>query len=146
MLGIFWAFAFAMEVVCVKERNVHKDYLRRLNSLKKRLFSEFVWLEGRDLCEVMSQLGHYHYNKKKFILLGENRDLYDFLMKNGFNPFTVYRWLLLERVPENIKAQLKERKMSQKKALSEAFKQRQETAETISASVQELGLTLIRGM
>jgi hypothetical protein len=143
---VFWAFALAMEVACVKERAVQKDYLRRLNSLKKRLYSEFNWLSGRDLCEVMSQLGHYYYNKKKFILLGENRDLYNFLIKNGFNPFTVYRWLLLERVPENIKAQLKERKMSQKKALSKAFKQRQETAETISVGVQEMGLALIRVM
>ena len=130
----------------MKDKDVQKDYLRRLNSLKKLLYSEFTWLSGRDLCEVMSQLGHYHYNKKKFILLSENKDVYNFLMKNGFNPFTVYRWLLLERVPENIKHQLKERKMSQKKALSEAFKQRQETAETISASIQELGLALIREM
>ena len=130
----------------MKERNVQKDYLRRLNSLKKRLCNEFIWLESRNLCEIMGQLGHYHYNKKKFILLGENRELYNFLMNKGYNPFTVYRWLLLERVPENIKAQLKQNKISQKKAISEAFKQRQETAEAISANVQEIGLALIRGM
>ena len=130
----------------MKERNVQKDYFRRLEKLKKELYSEFVWVESRDLCEVMSKLGHYHHNKKKFILLGEYRVLYDFLIKNGFNPFTVYRWLLLERVPDNIKAQLKQRKISQKKALIKAFKQRQETAETISVSVRELGLALIRGM
>lgn len=135
-----------MEVVCVKERDVRKDYFERLNSLKKRLRGEFVWLESRDLCEVMSKLGHYHYNKKKIILLGEYRTLYDFLIKNGFNPFTVYRWLLLERVPDNIKAQLKQRKISQKKALIKAFKQRRETVESIGVSVRELGLALVRGM
>ena len=91
----------------LRERTV-QDYLRRLQSLKRRLYSEFRWLEGRDLCEIMGKLGHYHYNKKKFILLGENRNLYTFLIKDEFNPFTVYRWLLLERVPEDIKYQKKE--------------------------------------
>ncbi len=130
----------------MKERVVQKDYLRMLKSFKKRVFSEFVWLEGRDLCQLMSQLGHYHYNKKKFLLLGENRDSYTFLITNNFHPFTVYRWLLLERIPEDIKYQIKEGKLSQRKAISLAFKRRQETAQTISANVQELGLALIRGM
>jgi hypothetical protein len=133
-----------MEVACVKERNVQKDYLKRLVSLKKRLYSEFTWLEGRDLCQVMSKLGHYHYNKRQFILLGEDRDLYNFLMESGFNPFTVYRWLLLERIPEDIKYQLKENELSQREAISEAFKRKQETSETISLSVKQMGLALIR--
>lgn len=130
----------------MKQDYVQKDYLRRLTSLKKRLYSEYSWLEGRDLVKLMSKLGHYHYNKKQFILLGEDRDLYNFLMDSGFNPFTVYRWLLLEKVPEDIKYQLKENKLSQRKAISEAFKRKQETSETISLSVKQMGLTLIRGM
>lgn len=130
----------------MKERDVQKDYLKKLTSLKKRLYSEFNWLGVRDLCEIMSKLGHYHYNKRKIMIFGEYRELYNFLIKNSYNPFTVYRWLLLEKVPENIKYQLKQKKISQKKAISEAFKQRQETTETISATVQELGLALIRGM
>lgn len=141
---VFWAFAFAMEVACVKEEDVQKDYLKRLQSLKKRLYDEFAWLSGRDLCKLMSKLGHFHYNRKKFILLGDDRCLYDFLMLEGLNPYTVYRWLLLERVPEDIRYQLKEHQLSQRRALSEAFKRKQETAETISLSVQEQGLALIR--
>ena len=130
----------------MKERVVQKDYLRLLKSFKKRVFSEFVWLESRDLCKLMSQLGHYHYNKKKIIILGENRDLYNFLINNNYHPFTIYRWLLLEMIPEDIKYQIKEGKLSQRKAISVAFRRRQETAQTISANVQELGLALIRGM
>ncbi|MGE0792864.1 MAG: hypothetical protein AB7V77_01635 [Candidatus Woesearchaeota archaeon] len=94
----------------------------------------------------MSKLAHFHYNKRKFILLGKDREVYDFLIKNSFNPYTIYRWLLLERIPDDIKHQLKNKEMSQKKAISEAFKRRQETSESISLSVQELGLTLIRRM
>lgn len=146
MLRLVWVFAFIVKVVCVKHKNVQKDYLRRLQSLKKRLYSEFVWLEGRDLCQLMSKLGHYHYNKKKYVLLGEDRDLYAFLIENGFHPFTVYRWLLLERVPADIKHQLKEKTLSQRRALSLAFKRKQETSESIGQSIREMGLALIRGM
>lgn len=128
----------------MKDKDVQKDYFRKLQSLKKRLYARFSWLEIRDLCQTMSKLGHYHYNKKQFILLGEDRDLYNFLMESGFNPFTVYRWLLLERVPEDIKYQLKENKLSQQKAISEAFKRKQETTETISLSVKQMGLALLR--
>lgn len=128
----------------MKQDNVQKDYFRKLQSLKKRLYSEFSWLSGRDLCKVMGKLGHFHYNRKKIILLGEDRRLYDFLMQEGLNPYTVYRWLLLERVPEDIRYQLKENKLSQRKAFAEAFKRKQETSESISLSVQEQGLALIR--
>jgi len=141
-----WAFGFAMEVACVKERVVQKDYFRRLQILKKRLYKEFSWLEGRDLCLLMSRLAHYQYNRKKMMLVGNDRFLFDFLMKNSFNPFTVYKWLLLEKLPEDIKYRLKQNKLSQRKAVSEAFKRKQETIQTISISVQELGLALIRRM
>ncbi len=130
----------------MKTRVVQKNYFRELVKLKKRLFVEFSWLEGRNLVSLMSGLGHYHYNKKNQILLGNERLVYDFLMRTGFNPYTVYRWLLLERIPEDIKYQLKNNKLSQTKAISLAFKRRQETTESIGASVQELGLVLIRRM
>ena len=130
----------------MKTRNVQKNYLKKLISLKNRLNREFSWLEGRNLVKLMSNLGHYHYNRKNKILLGQELELYNFLIKNSFNPYTVYRWLLLERLPEDIKYQIKNHKLSQNKAISEAFKRRQETTESISASVQDLGLILIRRM
>ncbi|MDD3175259.1 MAG: hypothetical protein PHU51_02170 [Candidatus Nanoarchaeia archaeon] len=130
----------------MKREVSQKNYLEKLHSFKKLLYSECSLNESHNLLEMMGKLGHYHYHKEKFILLGKEKEIYDFLMKNHFNPYTIYRWLLLERIPEDIKHQLKNKEMSQKKAVSEAFKRRQETAESISTSVQELGLNLIRRM
>ncbi|MGE0793301.1 MAG: hypothetical protein AB7V77_03945 [Candidatus Woesearchaeota archaeon] len=123
-----------------------KNYLEKLHSFKKLVYSECSLEESHNLLEMMGKLGHYHYNRKKFILLGKEKEIYDFLMKNSFNPYTIYRWLLLERVPDDIKHQLKNKEMSQKKAVSEAFKRRCETTESICLSVKELGLNLIRRM
>ncbi|MDD3175129.1 MAG: hypothetical protein PHU51_01475 [Candidatus Nanoarchaeia archaeon] len=130
----------------MKQEVSQKNYLEKLHSFKKSLFSEFSWLESRDVCLLMGKLAHYHYNKNKFILLGKEKEIYDFLIKHSYNPYTIYRWLLLERIPDDIKHQLKNKEMSQKKAVSEAFKRRKETTESICLSVKELGLALIRRM
>lgn len=146
MSGEFWAFGSAMEVACVKDKDVQKDYLRRFEELKKRLYSEFSWIEMRNLTKMLNTIGHYHYDRKGFILLGEERELYNFLMKNGYNPYTVYKWALLERIPENIRQMLRENKIGQKKAISEALTQRREEEEKIFTGLHEMGIALIRGM
>jgi hypothetical protein len=69
----------------------------------------------------MCQIAHYHYNKKGTFLVGEEKSIYLFLIENGYNPFTAYRWLLLERVPEDIRFQLRGGRISQKKAVKMAF-------------------------
>jgi hypothetical protein len=130
----------------VKRDISQKNYLEKLQGFKKQIYSEFVWLEGRDVCDMMSKLAHYHYNKNKFILLGQDKEIYDFLMKNSYNPYTVYRWFLLERIPEDIRHQLKDNEISQKKAISVAFNRRRETMESFTLSIKELGMNLIRRM
>lgn len=140
------AFTHGAEAICVKCKDVQKDYLQRFEELKKRLYSEFSWLSGRDLSQLLSKMGHYHYDRKGLMLVGEDRDLYDFLMKNGYNPYTVYRWALLERVPEEIRQKLKENKIGQKKAISEAYVRKREAENKVFIGLHEMGLTLIRGM
>ena len=108
----------------------------------------------------MGKLAHYHYgknrrflacqkkdflvhNKKKSILLGLERNLYNLLISEGFNPFTVYRWLLLERMPDDLKFKLKQKEITQKKAVSLAFERRGENVKELTQSVRILGLNII---
>ncbi len=103
-------------------------------------------MESRDFLQIISKLAHYHYDKKKFIVLGLEKELYDFLIENSYNPFTVYRWLLLERVPDDLKFQIKQKKISQKKAISEALKRRHERPQDATQVIREYGLSLIARM
>lgn len=130
----------------MKHKDVQKDYLKRFEELKKRLYSEFNWLSVRDLTKILGSIGHYHYDRKGVFLLGEERELYDFLMKNGYNPYTVYKWALLERIPENIRQMLKAKKIGQKKAISRAVTQRREEEDKVFTGLHEMGIALIRGM
>ena len=130
----------------MKDRIVQKNFVENLSSVRKSLSVRFPTLDMQNLTKMMGRLGHYHYNKKKFILLGEERDLYNFLIENGYNPFTVYRWLLLERLPEELRFMIKEKKMSQKIAISEGLKWRNETTESLGENIMVKGLRLIERM
>ena len=111
------SFLAKTEVLVVKNKNMQKNFIEKLLSLRKQLKSRFSSLDMQNLDKIMSKLAHYHYDKKKFMVIGETKELYNFLIEKGYNPYTVYRWLLLERIPEDIKFQIKQKQLSQKKAI-----------------------------
>lgn len=125
---------------------IRKNYFKELEKVKELIKKEIPEFSGRDLCKILSRLGTYHYNKKKGFLIGLERDLYRLLIENSYNPYTVYRWCLLERVPDEIKFQLNNYYISQKKASRLFFERRHETETSLQLNVKELGLKLIRGM
>ena len=130
----------------MKREDVSQNFIEKLNQLKKLLESRFPAYNMQNLTKSMCQIAHYHYNKKETMLLGEEKLIYLFLIENGYNPFTVYRWLLLERVPEDIRFQLRERRISQKKAVRMAFTRRHETITGLGKEIIDEGLNLIRRM
>ena len=123
-----------------------ENFVTKLEELRKLLVVRFPSLDVRSLTEKMSKLAHYHYNERNFLIMGEDRELYNFLIENSYNPFTVYRWLLLERVPDEIKWQLKNRQISQKRAITLTIERRTETGSSLAADIKSQGMKLIGGM
>jgi hypothetical protein len=130
----------------VKNPNMQKSFIEKLESLRTLLKSRLPHVDVQNLHEIMGKLAHYHYNKKDYLLLGVEKDLYALLVENGYNPFTVYRWLLLERLPEDIRFQIKQKKMSQKKGFSEAFKRKHEGFKELTESIRDYGLSIVARM
>ena len=130
----------------MKREDISQNFIEKLNHLREQLRSRLPTVNMQNLTKMMCQVAHYHYNKKGTFLLGEEKNIYQFLIDNSYNPFTVYRWLLLERVPEDIRFQLREHRISQKKATQMAFKRRHETISTLGKEIIEDGLNLIRRM
>ncbi len=126
-------------------RGIRKDCLGEYEKLKKDIMDKFPDLDARNLCVLLGRLGTFHYSKKTLIM-GREREIYNFLVENSYNPYTVYRWALLERVPEEIKFQLKNHYLSLKRASSAFFQQRHETETSLQRDIRELGLRLIREM
>lgn len=130
----------------MKNQNMQKNFIGKLSSLRNLLKSRFPKLDVQKTMECMGRLAHYHYNKRKYLILGSEKEVYNFLIEEGYNPYTIYRWLLLEKLPEEIRWQVKQQQISQKNAFSEAYKRKQETTESLTSSIIDYGLSLVRGM
>lgn len=125
---------------------LRKNVFEELDKAKNLLLIRFPDFDIRNLCPILSRLATYHYNKRKVMLLGQEREFYNLLIENSYNPFTVYRWALLEKVPDEIKFQLRHHYVSQKNASKQHFQQRHETDTDIQISLRDAGLRIIREM
>ena len=130
----------------MKHKNVHKDFIGKLASVRNLLKSRLPQFDVQNLTKIMSKLAHYHYDKNKYLIFGAERELYNLLIENGFNPYTVYRWLLLENLPDDIRFQIRQKKMTQKNAFARAVERRHETYNSLNESIREAGLNLVRRM
>ena len=123
-----------------------ENFLTKLEQVRKLIVIRFPQFDVQNLVEKMSKLAHYHYNKKRYLLVGQDRELYQLIVENSYNPYTVYRWLLLERVPEELKWQLKNHQISQKRATTLSLQRRKENSSSLTSEIKSLGMKLIGGM
>lgn len=130
----------------MKNQDVQKSFVEKLKSLRKALNEAFPTLDVHNLTKIMSNLAHYHYNKSKCYMIGQDKEIYNFMIENGYNPYTIYRWLMLEKIPEDIKFQLRQKEINQKKAIAKAYERKQETEESLIEEVKRIGLQLVRGL
>lgn len=129
----------------VKETYLRKNWLVKYEAIKKEVELRFGAEYLRNFTKIMARIAQYHY-KKKSMLLGKERELYIFLQEKGHNPFKVYRWCLIERIPEAIRFQLKNGMINQKTALHMHFKNRHESENSICVTIRVQGLQLVRSM
>jgi len=130
----------------VKNEKVRNGWIEDYQTLKDRASERFGEEGVRRLQEIISKLATYHYNKNKYLLLGREKELYNFLIENGYNPFTVYRWALLERLPDDLRFQLKQGAISQKIASKIRFKRRHESKNKVCMDIRLMGLKLVGSM
>lgn len=97
-----------------------EDVFEKIESAKKILRTVYADKSDRDFKRILCHCV-YHKQGRKSELLGEEREFYDFLMKNKLNPKTLYEYFLFYDAPDHIKAQLREGKISLREAQSRSF-------------------------
>jgi hypothetical protein len=142
--GDFWHLSKQRGLVFVKVKTFRKKWISELGQVKKLIETELPDTDFRNLTVLMGQLGTYHY-KKKGILLADERKLYNLLIENSYSPYTVYRWLLLERIPDDIRFQLHNNYISQKKAATMSYERKHKRKGVLCVDVKQRGLQLLRG-
>lgn len=129
----------------MKESYLRKNWLVEYESIKKEVGIRFGDEYLRNFTKIIAKIAQHHY-KKNSMLLGKERELYVFLQEKGHNPFKIYRWCLLERIPEALRFQLKNGMINQKTALHMHFKNRHESENTVCVAIRVQGLNLVRSM
>ena len=71
------------------QANMQKSFVQKLESLRKLVYMRLPQLNEQNILQIMDKLAHYHYDKKKYVVLGLERELYNLLIENSYNPFTV---------------------------------------------------------
>lgn len=124
---------------------LRKNIFEELDKVKKLVLNAAPGFDLEELSTVLGRLGTQHY-KRKGMLLGKERRIYNNLIENGYNPFTVYKWSLLERVPEHVRNQLRNGVIGQKRASRMATTRRRETGTSLQLKIKQQGLVLVRGL
>ncbi len=90
--------------------------LDKANYMKQLLLDNFHIKDIDKLIFMSSRINCYRKSKVK-TLTEDERLLYDFFLRMNFNPRAVGDWLLITKMPQKIKTQLRERKIRIKDAL-----------------------------
>ena len=112
-------------------RHKYQD-LRRQQTLQKALKLQNIFLEMNPHCSeqdiriLLSQCAHYHYNGRKQPLCDEAKVIYEYLVMNEYNPFTVYKWFLLFVSQKMLDASAEQNKLSFEQLRKSAARQRQQ--------------------
>jgi hypothetical protein len=116
---------------------------QKVEEIKRDLKDIIPEVESDKLIAILSKVRTYYRNNKKGVPLGRRgkngyrdftsneRIMYDYMLRNGLNPCTTYRWFLATRLPCDIKQQLKKGKIGQKLAMKIAANRRR-TKESVS--------------
>ena len=73
-------------------------------------------IDDKDWFEMTQKLAnHWHYHKRKKIKLSkEEAELYEVYITNNINPSTVYKWMLLTKVPSYLRMRIRSDELKQK--------------------------------
>jgi len=140
-------------------QNGHKICIfDKVNEIKKDIKVILPEVEGDKLISMLSKIRTYLSNKKKGVPMGRRgckgyrklthneSVLYEYLLKNGLNPSTTYRWFIATRVPSDVKEMLSKGKISIKKAMEISANRRRVKESNLGLLMMEEIRTIMRGL
>ncbi len=93
----------------------------KFRKVKDEIKSQFRKLDDKMLFKMTAKLATWHYPNKRTKQMTLSKDeamLYEFYINGGYNPSTVYKWILACDSNEEVQRQLKNGEISLKQALA----------------------------
>ncbi len=142
----------------IRENGQKRGLFDKVNEIKRGIKTLLPELEGDKLIAMLSKIRTYITHKKKGVPLGRHgwkgyreltfneKVLYEYLLKNGLNPSTTYRWFLATRIPEDVRDKLSKGKVSVKKAMQISANRRRVKNSNLGLLMMEEIRTIMRGL
>jgi len=105
----------------------------KISRIRKLLQPHLPGAEEGELIGLIRQAAKFHYDRKK-MLSKDGAKVYEVFVKNGLNPYTVYRWFLLTKAPQGTKDKLRTQEIS----IRNAFKEKTEFKELLSTTERDM--------
>lgn len=105
----------------------------KLSTVKQLLNQHLPEQNEVERFELIQGAAKWHYDKKR-TLRPAQAAVYEVLIKNSYNPYTVYRWFLLAKSPLELREKLKLNLISQR----EAFTRKRELNSLANTSHQQV--------
>ena len=141
----------------VYDNGHRKNIFDKVNEIKQQLKAIFPEVESDRFLAMFSHCRCFYEGKLFYGRRGNpqrqireltqaERLLYDFLLRNNYNPSTAYRWLLATRIPEDVKQKLADHKIGYKTAMRISYNRKKARDSNIGLLMMEEIKTIMRGM
>lgn|SRR3989338_521283 len=105
----------------------------KLSTVKQLLNQNLPEQSDAERFELIQGAAKWHYDKRRTLTPAQAM-VYEILIKNSYNPYTIYRWFLLAKSPLELREKLKMNLISQR----EAFAQKRELNSLANTSHQQV--------
>lgn len=119
------------------------NVFEKLRQVKGRVADVYPSMDVETLKDIVQFLANnWHGTKKKdgVKLTQQQLSIYELLMKNGYSPTTVYKWLLVASSPQEIRDRLRNNELS----IREALKLRNKAVPKVSVDEKKFLDAIIR--
>lgn len=104
------------------------EKIKKVRGVVSSVYPEIGVEELTKIVGFLANSWHGKKRKRQTRLTPKQAMIYDLLIRNGYNPATVYKWLLLATGPKEVREQIKDNSTS----IIKGLKQRKESRKALS--------------
>lgn len=146
----------------IRENGKKRNLFQKVEEIKRQLKQTLPELSPNRYIPILARCRNYYEGnlyygrkttdpeekrkRKKLQLTDIERIVYDFLLRNNYNPSTTYRWFLACRVPDDIKEKLEKNQISYRVAMATSYNRKRVRESNMGILMLEEMRTIVRGL
>lgn len=142
----------------IRDNGKKRCIFSKVAEIKQGIGEILPHVESDKLIRILSKIRTYLAHKKKGVPLGrrgwkgyralaaDESLVYDYLLRNGLNPSTTYRWFIATRLPSDVRDKMSKGQLSYRKAMELSANRRKAELNSKSAEILDMIRIAMRGL